>query len=241
MGTFNRHGLSRNIPEEVKRIVRQRDGFGCVICANPIIDYEHVEPTFAHATKHDPNGITLLCPICHRKVTGRAISKALVQKAMRSPAAKKAGHIGHDIQFSDSHPTVIFGGAQLIRCKVPLHVMGEDVISIDFVDGRYLLNARFWDSSGNQTLTIEKNEWLATSKHIWDLKVVANKIIIQERKGKAAMTLRIEDNEKIFIENFEMLIKNKLMFKGNDSVLYVNRHKFQSFGASDCIYGMYFS
>lgn len=241
MGTFNRHGLSRTIPKEVKRIVRQRDGFGCVMCANPIIDYEHVEPTFANAKEHDPNCITLLCPICHRKVTGRAISKSLVQQAMLSPAAKKVGYIGNNIQFSDSHPTVIFGGAQLIRCKIPLHVMGEDIISIEYIDGKYLLNARFWDSTGKQTLTIDKNEWIATSKNIWDLKVVANKIIIQEKRGKAAMTLRIEDNERIVIENFEMLIKNTFMFKGNDSVLYVNRHRFQAFGASDCIYGMSFS
>jgi len=160
---------------------------------------------------------------------------------MLTPAAKKAGYIGHELHFSESHPTVVFGGAQLIRCKVPLHVLGEDIISIENIDGKFLLSARFWDSSGNQTLTIDKNEWLADSKHIWDLKVIANKIIIQEKKGKTAMTLRVEDNERIVIENFEMLIKNKVMFKGNASVLYVNRNRFEAFGASDCIYGMYFS
>ena len=49
MPNKNQHGLSRSIPEDVKQHVRQECGFGCVICGNIIIDYEHIDPGFAEA------------------------------------------------------------------------------------------------------------------------------------------------------------------------------------------------
>ena len=63
MDDTNKHGLSRYIPEAIKREVRQRCGFGCVICGFGFYDYEHFDPDFADAKFHDPNGMTLLCSI----------------------------------------------------------------------------------------------------------------------------------------------------------------------------------
>lgn len=34
---------SRNIPLPIQREVRQRCGFGCVICGMPLYEYEHME------------------------------------------------------------------------------------------------------------------------------------------------------------------------------------------------------
>ncbi|MEH2485180.1 Abi-alpha family protein [Bradyrhizobium sp. AZCC 2230] len=81
----NRHGLSRNIPADVKRTVRQRDGFGCVVCGKAIYDYEHFDPEFADATQHDPAGIVLLCISCHGKKTRGFLSKQTIAAARQSP------------------------------------------------------------------------------------------------------------------------------------------------------------
>ncbi|MHB0562224.1 hypothetical protein ACX3RA_15640, partial [Escherichia coli] len=61
MDNINKHGLSRRIPETIKRQIRQRCGFGCVICGFGFYDYEHFKPDFVDAKVHDPNGMTLLC------------------------------------------------------------------------------------------------------------------------------------------------------------------------------------
>lgn len=50
---MNKHGLSRTIPEPVKREVRQACGFGCVFCGHALVEYEHVDPLFADARLHD--------------------------------------------------------------------------------------------------------------------------------------------------------------------------------------------
>ena len=51
----------RNIPAEIKRQVRQRCGFGCIICGLPIYEYEHMEE-WAKVKRHRTEEITLLCP-----------------------------------------------------------------------------------------------------------------------------------------------------------------------------------
>jgi 5-methylcytosine-specific restriction endonuclease McrA len=66
---MNKHGLNRAIPSGIKREVRQRCGFGCVVCGLGIVQYEHVEPEFSDAVKHEADKIVLLCPQCHSKVT----------------------------------------------------------------------------------------------------------------------------------------------------------------------------
>ena len=63
--TKNQFGLPRPIPEEVKRQVRERCGFGCVSCGRGIFQYDHFDPEYSEAHDHLPEGITLLCGSCH--------------------------------------------------------------------------------------------------------------------------------------------------------------------------------
>lgn len=240
MSETNQHGLSRYIPADVKREVRKRDGFGCVFCATPIIDYEHVDPLFVDAHEHNPAAITLLCPTCHRKVTSRQISKELVKQAMQNPAAKQAGKIRDQVYFCDAHPTIIIGGQQLIRCQIPIHILGHDVFKIENEDGKYLLSAQFWDSQGRQTLSIIKNEWVVTSDNVWDFKVEGNRFHIQEKERKTAMIIKVENNQELIIEHCDMLINNLRVY-GNDKELTIGTHKMIGCGMSDCVYGMRFS
>jgi 5-methylcytosine-specific restriction endonuclease McrA len=45
-------GRRPKIPEGVKREVRQRCGFGCVICGLPIYEYDHLVP-YAQVLSHN--------------------------------------------------------------------------------------------------------------------------------------------------------------------------------------------
>ncbi|WNG79930.1 hypothetical protein C6A86_016810 [Mycobacterium sp. ITM-2016-00316] len=57
------------IPDPMKREVRQRCGFGCVICGHPIYEYEHMDD-YAVVKRHGVANITLLCDGHHRLKTG---------------------------------------------------------------------------------------------------------------------------------------------------------------------------
>lgn len=239
MRIINKHGLTRYIPEDIRRQVRIRDGFGCILCATPILNYEHVDPVFPDAKEHNPDAITLLCPTCHTKVTGKEISKDLVKEAMKNPAAKRLGNIGDTLYFCDTHPQIVFGGATFSNCSVPVHLMGEDVISITQEDGKFLLNAKFWDSQGRQTLCISKNEWIISAKDIWDFKKVANRFIVKEHKKRTALIVEILDNKILKIKRFDMFINGRFRVRGNENELNINGANFKGFDLDGFQYGIY--
>jgi hypothetical protein len=75
----NKHGLSRYIPADVARRVREHSKQGCIFCRALICEYEHIEPEFAEAKEHDADRICLVCPSCHRQITSGLITKAQVR------------------------------------------------------------------------------------------------------------------------------------------------------------------
>ena len=87
----NRHGLSQDIPDPLKRALRQACGYGCVICGCAIYQYEHIGPTFTEAREHDPERMALLCGSCHDKKTRGLLSKETAMLARNSPFAKREG------------------------------------------------------------------------------------------------------------------------------------------------------
>lgn len=233
----NIYGLPRNIPTQVKREVRQRDGFGCVLCAVPIIQYEHVDPEFKDAKEHSVTAITLLCPTCHSKVTGKQISKEIVKEAMKDPAANRVSQIGDRLQFTKSHPTVVLGGATFVECEIPLMVKDKEIISIRQDDGRYFLNANLWDGKGKQSLQIVDNEWLVSKENLWDLTIIGNRVSIHEKGKSPTLVFRIENSNKFIIEKFDMKISGNRIF-GDEKVLNINSNRLFSCSAKRCKVGI---
>jgi hypothetical protein len=91
LSEVNAHGLSRDIPDPIKREVRQRCGFGCVNCGRAVYQYEHLDPEFVDATLHDPKHIVLLCGWCHDLVTRGLLSKDSVKEKAENPKCKESG------------------------------------------------------------------------------------------------------------------------------------------------------
>lgn len=104
----NKYGLSRDIPADVKRAVRQACGYGCIICGAAIVEYEHVDPPFPEAREHDPRAIALLCPQCHAKVTRGFLAKQTVKEALLDPVCKKKGYASEFFDIGRTHPKLVF-------------------------------------------------------------------------------------------------------------------------------------
>lgn len=119
---MNKYGLSRQIPEAVKRQVRQQCGFGCVICGLGIIQYEHVDPEFHEAKVHDPSRMTLLCPRCHSKVTNKMWSKQKVKEAMKNPKPLSQGFSNEILDIGTKFPRINFAGSVMENCSIPVMI-----------------------------------------------------------------------------------------------------------------------
>ena len=74
------------IPNDKMREVRQRCGFGCVICGLPIFEYDHI-----HGWENDPNTLTLLCDNHHKLKTNGLIPIAQIVEADANPFQSPSG------------------------------------------------------------------------------------------------------------------------------------------------------
>lgn len=204
----NNFGLKRHIPSEVKQIVRQRCGFGCVICGNAIYQYEHFNPEFKDATAHDPNGITLLCGGCHDRKSRGLISTQTVIHSNANPKTKTSGYSWGPFDIGINHPEIIIGNISIINTEIPIRAFGDKIFSIqpsNEANQPFKINAFLKDSSGNVIIQIKDNEWL-TSNQNWDAKVEGQRITIKSL-NKIELILRSEPPEKIVIEKLFMIHK----------------------------------
>lgn len=207
----NKHGLIRDIPSAIKREIRVRSKFGCVICRAGIYDYEHISPEFSEARAHDPDNICCLCTACHSKVTRGHYSKEYVQKKYIAVEAADPHDIPppfETLDFHDGKAELIIGG---ISCDLGINSIvkyhGVNIFSIvpSSEMGTAGINAVFFDEDGQETLKIVDNAWEGSLK-AWDTEVTGPKIKVRKRSGVFSLVLRLEPPGRIVIEKLDMRI-----------------------------------
>jgi hypothetical protein len=201
----NQFGLSRNIPEGVKRAVRQRCGFGCAICGATITEYEHFFPDFIDAKQHNSERITLLCPTHHSMATKGILQKSKIQDASAHPAAKTMGYSKENHPWFEGVPSLKMGGGGLVKnTPIPIQVRGENLIEFGAPEnGSNItqISANLSDASGENILKISANEWKVLSGN-WDFKCIGNRYLFLDKFNDPNLILRMEPPHFIAIELF---------------------------------------
>lgn len=232
----NKHGLSRYIPNSIKRQVRQASGFGCVVCGASIVEYEHVDPEFVDAAEHEPQNITLLCPQCHSKVTTRMWSKQKIKSAMSNPRCKQNGFSSEFFDLGQSHPTLAFGGMTLRSCQIPIQVRGVPLFQVKAGEepgAPFRLSGHFFNSQGAPSLTIRDNEWFALSSN-WDVEVSGGTIIVRDAPGHISLKLNADPPNGIIVDRMDMLC-NGIRFVASQDVLSFGRSGGSMVSMKNCI------
>lgn len=205
----NKHGLTRDIPADVARAVRQRDGFGCVLCGSAVYTYEHVDPPFSEAKVHDPTCIALLCAGCHDRVTRGLLSKATVMSATQHPKCRETGFSFGPFDLGSMHPQIRIGPVTARSVKTVIRAVGDDIIKIEppeAAGGPFRLTARLSNQAGTEIFRIDKNEW-ATPTSNWDVQVKGARITVHNAPGDVALVLRAEPPVAIVVERLDMFHK----------------------------------
>lgn len=195
MTETNRQGLSRYIPEQIARKVRQECGFGCVICGTALYHYEHISPEFKDAFSHDVENIALLCAMHHDLVTRGHLSKSAVAKARLAPKAKETGVAGSAFEIGSQGFKVLIGGATFeggacvgalgelpLLLLLPPEEQGEPA----------RLTAFFPASDGGWSLAIIRNEWRVLADTAWDVTVVGPEITIRRKAEETVLQFRMQ-------------------------------------------------
>ncbi|AZA60766.1 HNH endonuclease signature motif containing protein [Chryseobacterium indoltheticum] len=231
------------IPSEIKREVRQRCGFGCVICGSPIYDYEHMLE-WAEVERHVADEITLLCPSHHREKTAKRLPSASVINANKTPHNLKTLVTDKHLLYYEGNEVIMrFGNTNFIIVDkgegikyATLVMFHYPLIYATLKEKILLLNIDLFDIEGNLVLSIVENE-LIISTGVWDIQYVSTKL-----------TIRSEASD-IFIEidfitpNIIHFTRGKIYYKGITFTIhptkgfsYVNNEISSTLTFNDCTF-----
>lgn len=236
----NNYGLDRAIPAAVRRSVRQRCGFGCVICGASIYEYDHFDPPFAEATSHRPEGITLLCPTHHAERTRGVLPFGLLLRANAKPAARLNGYTSVERPYFDHVPSLAIGGGMLVQdTPIPLMVRGVPIIEFLAPEAGSpvaRINATLTSGDGANLLRIFENEWIVENG-VWDYEWVGRRMTIRDDAGAVALQITIFPPKFISIDNLTY-VDDRIKVSVSPTEIIVNRNTYVDCVASSCAVGM---
>lgn len=201
----NQFGLDRYIDATTKRTVRQRCGFGCVICGCAIIQYHHFDPPFADAESHDPFGITLLCGQCHDRAERGIIDVTTVSSANASPWCKQTGHSKDFLFIGDSSIPVRFGSSR-VRASTVLMYENRVIIGLskpEHVGAPLRLNAVLTDDNENEVLRVIDNEWQVGINR-YDIRTNKDRLTVNDAPGDIILEMSLAARTEICIRRLRM-------------------------------------
>lgn len=220
----------RKIPPKIKREVRKRCGFGCIICGLPIYEYEHMEG-WANVKRHRAEEITLLCPNHHSEKTKGRIPVFVIKEVNKNPFNKREGI---------SKPSYLYYSGLELKIKmgvlnfeldstkqsqfVPLIIDRLPIVLINTIDNKILLNLNLFNEKNELILKITDNE-LVYSNNFWDIEYVGTKLTFRNGLGKIFLELDFEVPNKltitrgsIFYNGINLKINNNEMNVGNSKI-----------------------
>lgn len=207
----NRHGLSRNIPADIAREVRRRSKFGCVMCRCAIYQFEHIDPEFADARKHDPNAICLLCGSCHDRVTRGRLSKETVKaKYLEIQNSQEISRPFEEFDLATNQISVVLGSATFEYLECLLRINGEDVLTIrPPKDGAAFpaLNGIFCDRAGREIFRITDNVWEGPVD-AWDVQISGTRLTIKADEHRTALALEVQPPNTVRVTQLDMYKDN---------------------------------
>lgn len=196
-------GVRPSIPESMKREIRQRCGFGCVVCGLPLYEYDHMAEWAEHH-RHVADEITLLCDRHHKEKTNGLLSRAQVIEANQSPYnIERALSPWYGLHYSGEQSTIRLGDLEIKSGT------GRDIVALLIDDlpilhfsrmggGGYSLNAVILDEDDEIVLTIIDNA-LTYSVGEWDIDWVGRTLTIREALKAIRLQLRFDPPNRVTV------------------------------------------
>lgn len=206
---------SRDIPSEIKRLVRQRDRFGCVVCGLPIYDYEHFVP-YAERKQHELENIYLACDRHHR-AKGKVLSNSFIERCRAKPFNATHGRATENLHFSDGDFAIRMGNNNLTVSKnrkaSALTVHGQSLLDFRISeDGVLVLSLHLFDSTDESLLSIVDNEIDVSTVKNWDITWEGTTIVVRRAPGKISLRVSYDLNARlVWVESAELWCQGEMI------------------------------
>lgn len=225
----NQAPSSRNIPLPIQREVRQRCGFGCVVCGVVLFEYEHMLG-WANVRRHVAEEITLLCDKHHRERTSGLLSIEAVQKANANPYNLRAGvSPPYDMHYTGTVCEAEVGTNKFSfehrerAFTVPVGVDGVPLLAFTLEDGHLFLNLNLFDEFNNLVMQITNNQ-LIYSASLWDIQLVGRNLVIRDAPRKILVDITFYVPNRILISRGRFLCNGVELLVTPEYALITNTH-----------------
>jgi trigger factor len=218
------------IPPEIKREVRRRCGFGCVLCGMPLYEYEHMLE-WSQVQRHVADELTLLCRLHHGEKTNGLLPLEVVAAANSNQYNIRAGvsrrHFLHysgqavKLRVADScfEYTNLPNGAFV----APLVIDGLPIVGFRVEEDELLLNFIAFNEINRPIIQIVDNELVYDTSQ-WDIEWIAQTLTVREGRGRILLKLIFSPPSEIVIakgrilcNGIELLIGKNYIFNTNNS------------------------
>ncbi len=220
---------SRKIPKPIKREVRQRCGFGCIICGIPLYEYDHMIE-YSVVKEHKADNITLLCDMHHREKTNKLRTLEQVQKANETPYnIENKESSPYNFNFEGSNFEFKMGECELSINDlnpskdyiIPFLVNNKKLISFEIINGQLFFNLVVFDKKQSLLLKIEENEMIYNTG-LYDVEFVGTKLILREATKKIIFDIEfkipngVQINQGEFnCDGYQFLVKDGSLKSNN--------------------------
>lgn len=219
-----------NIPEPVRREVRQEANFGCAICGCPVIEIHHIVPR-REVEHNDPEKMIALCRNHHELAGPQAEGITPDQLYEYKEDPYNSDIVDYDFYFESETPMLEFGGC---KCKLKdreqmsiLTIDDEDIVEMSYSEGILRFSAKLYNQNGDLVAELDENDWKAYTDEVWDLTYNGNHFKIWHEKRNIGIEIEYDSEmDKIFMrgnfyKNGALVRSNssKITFPGNNTVV----------------------
>ncbi|MHB1527689.1 MAG: HNH endonuclease [Candidatus Dormibacteria bacterium] len=233
------------IPDPIKRAVRQRCGFGCVICGLPLYDYDHLVP-WSVVRVHEPSNLVLLCAQHHREKTSRLLPTSAVAAASADPYNRRTG-VSHpyDLNYAGDHCEALIGSNLHIWTSladntftVPLIVDDTPLVLFRAQQGHLLLTVQLFDQRNQLLVQIIDNQ-LVFSTASWDVELTGRQLTVRGGPGDVFVSMTFEVPARVVIDRAR-LWRNGIEVEVSPERLFLTRDRntISRLTASNCAVGI---
>jgi hypothetical protein len=215
----------RDIPEPIKRKIRQQCYFGCAICGSPVFDYHHIID-FSQVKKHSLENIVLLCRHHHGDVSTGKMSIERVIEAKNNPFNSSRSFTA-EYRIEPNRFITVMAGSNSLSRSFPngngydhgLWVNGQTFLGINSENGWLTISLILTDSQANQILVADKGELIIASD-VWDYKYEGTRLTVFTGLREVILDLNLS-NYNVAIHKGMFLDKNNDGFRIDNGELLV--------------------
>jgi hypothetical protein len=198
--------------------VRERCGFGCIVCGIPVYEYAHIIP-FSDSRSHEAENIVLLCRNHHGLDSTSIINIEDYRIYIDNPYNLRGKpHFPFNLFLGKRKRSVFISNTEIIfdiedrdqNCEI-LRIDNFVLFSIKIIDNELFLNLSVNDRYGSEFASIVDNCLNVNGKNLLDLQWSGSKLSASNKEG-FIFEIDLNNNGTICLNKLSIPVKNGIIY-----------------------------